>query len=467
MIKLHLIFILLSLLPGKAAQAANACQNLSEFACTEGTYNDGTGSVTVPRSTHLTEVHRKYLDLSIPEFEKIFQSPQNANFRNLAIEALGEDQASCMVSSASDVRACNQILSSRLGDLLILSPSNSSFSSVFNDEKLYDLTNSPLFLDVAVKTNAEIRKGYPVQERLSKIRNKTLPGIKKQMAARIASLPLDEATKEVMTRKIQQVQLDENDCSAPQASTNTLTMLNENFYPNGFYSSTTNSLQICQGFLTDPYSEFAVARVIAHELAHSIDPCHIAVGNAENSIKYSSYGSFDVVNKEYPLKELVSCLRGSKSAKAQINPSALQNHPHSHNDVCINDQAGEAVADWFATEVMVNHLHEEHPHLTNEQWQKGISNSFRVFCGNTHSEGFSVHPSDSIRIDNILGANPAIRAKMGCSNTPTNATYCDGTAATSIGTTRPVARPVTRPEGPSPSTEKRPRARPVDRTGTQ
>lgn len=439
-LKTQIFLILILMATPLPSWAVDACQDLNEFTCQQGTYDDGTGSFTLPKGEQLRQAHNKYRTLSEPQFLTSLQ--RNPGLRDKTLEAIGLDTPSCLVHSPESISSCNQVLSQRLSELTVQFPSKTAYAEIINHELLFEITGHSEFNRIVNNTHTEVEKGYPLEERMNNIRNKTLPSIKKHMARKIESLPISEDMKKKMIRRIQGTQLSGHDCTPPVfQESSAVTQMNSLFFPNAYYSSHTNSIKICKGLLSDGFSEFTISRIVAHELAHAIDPCQFAHGPEDSGIRYSRNDSFDVVRREYPLRDLTTCLRSSKSINAQINSAKINASPLTSEDICLNDQMGEAVADWFAGEVMADHLSEAHPHLTSEQWQKGLANSFRVFCGDSHSEEFIVHPEAKRRINNIIAVNPRLRSKMNCSNPVANAVYCDGTVATGIGTSRPVARP--------------------------
>lgn len=155
-------------------------------------------------------------------------------------------------------------------------------------------------------------------------------------------------------------------------------------------------------------SEYNLAFTLAHELAHSIDPCELR----EAKIDILSY------------KELNACFGVSETdLTAECKPEG---------------KISEIFSDWMATHIVVDILNRRFRELSNDQLRTAIYNSVRDLCSfepegssstiakteNDHNEKNSSeknnyilssdHPSPSFRVNHIFSMHPTIRKYLGC-----------------------------------------------------
>lgn len=193
------------------------------------------------------------------------------------------------------------------------------------------------------------------------------------------------------------------------------------------------------------------------------------------------------MDKEYPIQGLVLCLRSDKSIKAiNFSNSYPQPAPPNFNynggasstytsqqkpfNYCERqtdlqsgasketDQIGESVSDWFAAEIIVDYIKQNHPNITQEQWQNGLTNVYKLLCksGNHNYSEAHVHPPTEKRINAIFLANPKVREKLGCSEVPSKYAYCDAQKPEELmknyGTIPQSPQNLNFPVNPAPST---------------
>ena len=229
--------------------------------------------------------------------------------------------------------------------------------------------------------------------------------------------------------------------------------------------------------------------MIAHELAHAIDPCYITKGPSDTSFKYPKGKTYEETQEFYPVPSLISCLRGENSVGARASMLEQTNTYGESSDLgwppspnvedyrekseikvikvssdmgstensgdlvpndqgdpvfssfCNSDQINETVSDWWAAEVLTEYMADHHKDLKPRQFRNGYSNVFRGDCAgppmlqNTggHDHGayygsFAVHPPMKSRINNLLLVNPRIRKQMGCQGKHQKFVYCDGSS---------------------------------------
>ncbi len=247
------------------------------------------------------------------------------------------------------------------------------------------------------------------------------------------------------------------------------------FIPNAYYDEAANTFRYCNGYLLHNQSEFAMATTIAHELAHSIDPCWIAQGPSDYTFKYSAPTDIERSENEFPFKNLIQCLRSKESVGAErlsnapLMPAAPPKpgppkpappKPISHDiktdripdtddwestvknasnasekgsviksPFCKEDQIGESFSDWVSAELLPQYIASNFPDLSTDQYRIGFSNAHRGECSLRHPkrsrDSVRLHPPWEKRTDKILLVQPEVRKKMGCAEEPPDGSvYC-------------------------------------------
>jgi hypothetical protein len=441
--KLVFLFMLAPLI-ASAQNNSELCDDIASFACAPGEYNDGTGVASnrmfdteSPSAELTTEVSGKLRS----RFSKLIENPSNSYFRQTAITGLSLTAApECASNSSSEVKKCNEVIvqglivlarSSAIGSAGSSSKGGStpSHQQVKNNlEKITMIIRNQQFASVVESVVAEADKKTEDPATEKKIRERMIPQLKVMLADKLRSLPIDPEKRDFMVAKIQSITFAGTDCGEKSDG------ISRHFIPNAFYSPNQNILKICRGLLQQNVSEFHVASVLLHELAHSIDPCCLAKGAGEAIIKHRDTTNLQLMDSEYVLPDLVSCLRSSKSVAAKNSVTVYpgtggQFGPPPEFDHC-KDQIGESTSDWFASEVLVDYIQKAHPRLTTEQWRMGASNIFRPICNFQEPKGFDDHPHLFERLNAIFLQNPKLRQKMKCTSGNPARVYCDATPAT-------------------------------------
>jgi len=87
-----------------------------------------------------------------------------------------------------------------------------------------------------------------------------------------------------------------------------------------------------------------------------------------------------------------------------------------------SDQIKEAMADWFAAEVLPEYMRRYRPELTSEQYRAGYSNVMRSQCKVEKKQdgaaAMAQYPTIEMRIQGLLLANPLAREQIGCATQP-------------------------------------------------
>ncbi|MEO5970585.1 MAG: hypothetical protein ABIQ95_11710 [Bdellovibrionia bacterium] len=149
-------------------------------------------------------------------------------------------------------------------------------------------------------------------------------------------------------------------------------------------------------------SWFNIVFTLAHELAHSIDPCEI------RSVRLS-FPAYD---------QLIGCFLQNGLIATRNNRS----------ECGANDQLSETFADWLAVQITANALKHFSTEFRGPQIIDAARNSVKDLCEQeteTNDIGTEFHPSPSVRISKIFGNNPAIRSLLGCESEPVvGPAYC-------------------------------------------
>ncbi len=178
-------------------------------------------------------------------------------------------------------------------------------------------------------------------------------------------------------------------------------------------------LRVGGAYLFVAKSWFNLVFTMAHELAHSIDPCE------------------------------VRSVRMSLPAYDQLEACFLQNQVITHSrfrDKCgNNDQLSEAFADWVAVQVTVEALKLYSTEFDHNQILRSARNAVRDLCEQEDEEPETEsHPSPHTRIETIFGQNPALRQLLGCEPIRPPMEYCH------FESTSPSKTKNTIPRSPSP-----------------
>jgi hypothetical protein len=448
--------IVLLLLPtfSWAADPSPLCENLSRFACSPGTQKDGTGTIygeeeVQARMDNVTAKVRKKIRERLKEE---FAKPENSYFKQVAIASLGmKNSPEC--NSPSGQAVCEKNLvegTSALMEKYSLKPLKTNvLAKKGNLKEMGQLYYQDTFQKVMEEVGQILKSelSSPAQEK--KIGEKIFPATRALIVKKLQSLPIEDKQKKLMIEKVQNIRFTGTECTklSPEGRPGLHSLL----VPNAYYSPEANTFTYCNGFNILGDSEFAIVHTIAHELGHSIDPCNIARAPADLGFKYSPKKDRATHEKEYPIPNLISCLRSEKSVMAQPKPEAVpvgQLYPgtpgvgmgmappqtsaaanKNESPFCEGDQIGESFSDWLATEVLPDYI-ESNYKLTPEQYQIGYSNTFRATCDVSETETSQatapdVHPDDDKRIDRIILVHPKVRAQMKCPPKHSEGIYCD------------------------------------------
>ena len=399
------------------AQAQKICSNVYESACKPGILADGTGVVAtlLPERRNETDPLNSQ---TLSALRKYF-SDHRQSLRKQAIEQFNlECEANSTIVSANS-NICDTEIEAKLVSLVQKRRASGTAGRYELPDLVFMEESGFLGLMNQVDFNGELQVDVSEQEqKVTRLFNQ----VKTAIIGKINSSNLSANDKRNMVDRINRVENRGSDCGATFG-------VGDNFLPKAYYTPIGNEFFLCRNLLSRANSEFALTTVIAHEISHSIDPCILRYSNME------TYGSPYVQNfyeaeANFPLANLTSCLRSSKSIKA-INRNVVRAGANSGPvavDYCdYSDQIGESTSDWFASEVLVEVIQQNYPNLTREQWRNGIRNTYRAKCDQAHvaqNEDFDPHPPVEQRYNAIVLANSAVREKMGCAGVPYDKVQC-------------------------------------------
>jgi hypothetical protein len=446
---------------GSYAESDKICDDLYRLSCAPGVYDDGTGvaSNTNVLSSKASEEVKKQMDQSTANFKKHLADPANSYFRKTVLSGTGLIlHPDCEEAEKKPKDSCLNMMASGLTNLLAKDLNTMSFGvmggGMFNGgiQDVTYITDSQIFKNEKQGLVEGIRKSLNQEGLEKKVKDKVFPQVKKLLLAKIEAMVKDPTLKENLKEKVSAITFAGTDCSEDFGMSSNVSGL---LISNAFYNGTKNIFKYCLGMSTQNTSEFHLTSVIAHELAHSIDPCGITMGPSDYAFKYKSTTLSEAEN-EFPFEGIPSCLRGQKSAKAvaflngaPMMPAQQLSEPipaPSSISFCNNDQLTESFSDWVSAEILPEYIQANHPKLSAQQKRFGYSNVWRGNCGSNYT-GNGVHPIESIRVNNILMAQPKIREQMNCPAKSENVDYCAVSSAAPVSGALPPPEKVRKTKG--------------------
>ena len=447
-------FVLILCSPMAAADVSPLCEDLARFACAPGTFKDGTGEIKSDAETaKFTAAYTEKIRARLREkFSQTLDNDDNPYFKDVASAALGlKDAPQCTSTAPEDAAACRENLVEGLTTIaqhLALGPlvAKTGLERPGNLKDLnYVVTNST-FKKIVNELNQRVRVDLGRPELTQKIQDSIFPRVRDLLIARVQRMSIPEQTKTSMMRKIKSISFEGSSCE--ELGRGSGTAVASLLVPNAFYEPGKEIFKFCSGFLLQADSEFTIAWIIGHELAHSIDPCNINRAPANLGFSYSNEQDFKKMEREYPVPNVIDCLRGEDSVGARNSDVAARDDEHSASSgplfrfraavvdnarnasFCHDDQIGESFSDWLGVEMLPKYM-EQHHKLTPDQFRTGYGNAMRLFCkieGDAAAQstfGMDVHPDPEKRINRILLTNPDVRRQMGCPPKHSKFKYCD------------------------------------------
>lgn len=433
------ILQLLFILPATQANSEAMCQDLAKYACSNNTYDDGTGIVE-PESieNNLKKAQKTFTAIS-NEMNNLVKKISGSQAEKDYLAAFGLDQDDCFVNEKRSDQ-CTKALVKSLTEVTY-----KIYDLTLNNKKInIDLQNKNSFSDILYiieeKNFSESLKKIDENlikpdnsKKLEQVKKNYLPKAKKILIEQVKKLPINtEQNKEKLIAKINAVEYSTAPCLSDE--------LAEQQFVNAMYIPAKRDVSLCAGLLNNS-SVFSIVYILAHEISHSIDPCNISLSTSNSRIDYKGTYQFEMDN-EFPIQNLISCLRSENSIQAMPNRAKDQPLNLPKYDYCNfnanetpgyqEDQIGESFSDWMAVNTLVEFMKDYESSGATINWKNGILNTFKPICKNqttyflkNHYE--SAHPSTLNRINKLLLPHPFIQDKLGCKPGVTKSIYCDPT----------------------------------------
>ncbi|MEZ4819777.1 MAG: hypothetical protein R3A45_07745 [Bdellovibrionota bacterium] len=471
------------------AGGTDLCRELSAFTFAPGSYHDGTGIARTPVAMEYLklELMQKYKADVDAYFTSVLTSSDHVYFNKIVLQSLSiACDPSCEKMLQTGVLAGQPLINAKekliqiFFDALLptrdqLEDMHIQAKGVDNGKKVDPLSfviHNDVFLTKKDAIRIQIKKDYGIQDTKT-ILTHLFPQVKSMVAQVMQERVPNLEDQQRMIEKIEAITLKEASCSeviAPKPKDEIT--LHDDLILNAAYNGIGNTMVYCDGLHFNNQSLFSMVFILAHEMAHAVDPCMISIGPPAYRFNYTHTADANKAMDEYPIQNVLACLRSEQSMGAMRNDTSTMgvrvisansdqsqssdaadgdeqeqdNHTESaskysldHSPFCLNndegkvDQITEAFADWVGTEVIA-HYSQTHLADTLEpmQFKYGYANIFRPMA----SEGEKVEdkdkktiPSDSHsemyrRIDKMILAHPTIRRFMNCPERPETLWYC-------------------------------------------
>jgi hypothetical protein len=319
-----------------AAASAGLCGDLYRFSCAPGEWNDGTGRAGDDELVR-EKVGKLKADLAkkaAKNFAELLSSPKGAYLRRVALSAFGMTHAPTCKNAAGS-KGCNLTLAKALAtqvtkNLFPRGGPGGPGGPGGRPASLRDLdllTQNAQYRRLEKRFKAEAKLALRDQNAEAKIEKKIFPEVRKMLVNLLRRKVPDPKVREILVTKVSGIEFDGTDCASPVPPDATGDSYNPSLSamlePNAYYTPAKNTFRFCNGFLLRNKSEFQIASVVAHELAHAIDPCLIGHGPRDFRFDYSDPLNREVSEQEYPLPNLLGCLRGEDSVQASFLPPGM------------------------------------------------------------------------------------------------------------------------------------------------
>ena len=452
-----------------AGALGDVCTDLARLTSAPGVYVDGTGKdgKGMARNSDslvdfAVQIEGKFRPALVKRFKDILTDSAFAFFAQTAINSLRFDCDPACTRAYHHQTWTDPLLenvSQALAGLVFerilpqgmyagTQSGRSRRSNKIEYKEIDFLLNNRVFIQERDRVRSEILQHFGLAESSTLIEEswkKVVP-----IFTDLVSDVVNQDFKVAALRKIRDIRLTHTDNCAPRSPYGEdRSNLESDMIANAFYDPISNTVSYCTGLIILNQSEFGIAFVLAHELAHAIDPCNIAVGPGDRRFVYKNLMDPAAAQDEYPVPGLISCLRSAQSVAASRKnfklPDAVltggsegseedaQTPPPSSAKYSVfcskdgptaSDQISEATADWYASEVLARYIDAHWPRLTRDQYIYGYSNVFRGLYANTGDE---IHPLMNDRINRILLVQPQVRQDMECpelGKIPIDPAYC-------------------------------------------
>jgi hypothetical protein len=219
---------------------------------------------------------------------------------------------------------------------------------------------------------------------------------------------LSAEDKTRLIARVQAVKLDLPPPASAYADEPDLFTKNDVYYERT--SDGTIRMRVGGAYLFTAKSRFNLIFTVAHEFAHSIDPCELKASGLEIKAYHN----------------LTACFRDRQYVSRA--PNILE--------CSEGDQTSETFADWIAVQVTAEALKSETVGYTSAQLVSSATNAVRDLCeqdDSTREVDVYTHPEPRVRIEHLFGNQAEIRAVLGCPALAQPDLYCTFESATSPG----------------------------------
>jgi hypothetical protein len=245
----------------------------------------------------------------------------------------------------------------------------------------------------------ELVKRIYTKERKDKL-NRIFEIVRAQMIDYVKqqnSKTMTDVDKAVLIERISKVALELPEDRTTYSDATDLYTKSEIYYERS-HSGDVHRVRVGGAYILNTSSEYSIIFSMAHELAHSIDPC----GIQGEPLNYKIYDDLVqcFVDSQWISKEEAAC--GNK------------------------DKSSEVFADWLGAEILARSIRNQTKYSLEEKTRAAI-NAVRDLCDD--SSGFEkvnleYYPTDIIRVKSIFSKNTLLRKELQCSNSGTVKPYC-------------------------------------------
>jgi hypothetical protein len=258
---------------------------------------------------------------------------------------------------------------------------------------IYELITHPGFAKLSRHVQEEYRELVAPKAQRDDIEKNIFPAVRRLAIERLKRFQMDDKIRDGIIARINEIEPKAGECGLLKL---------DRLYPDSLsFSGQRNTLRICSAAMVRVSSRITFATMIAHEIAHAFDPCHI-VDNGANIMKYVINDPKRTRDQQFPLAKLVSCLRGKDSIGAK---------PVKSGEECNKDQINEAFADWLAAEIIPVYVAENYKNAGKEELRAAYVNALWRTCNDITG---SPYPAGFLRGNALLAANPKVRKQLGC-----------------------------------------------------
>lgn len=411
---------LLLICVGLSAQALAAplyCTDLAQFACLDGLYDEGAGLGSFPfpgqsKDAFVADIilkkSRDYFKKEIDQLPRLLEY-QRAQQPCHSSAEICRDPKRLLVENLATVSA-NQILPWAHFQTLFPKESESGVTRISNSlRSFYRAESETAIPNEVAKLKARIIGDFRESEYLSKLESylRLAKPVLKRVSDSYWSTGVSQKLRDAIHRKIDGIHFSGN-CRTSDFANDTSSI----FINNLFYHPASNSFSACLGMGVLNSSVFAIIFDLAHEMSHSISPCGIDVEyDGLDIFDYPDGADLNALMSAYPLNKALRQLEARKVTKLRAGlPTEFGRMPMCNFGGSVMD---EAVADFFAVEVLLEFVRAYENKISGTQFANGFANTFRFACGPDFTR-VSGHPSSEERLNRILLPHPEVQRLMRC-----------------------------------------------------